>query len=713
MTLKELRESGQIILEVVSGSHAYGTSTPASDLDIRGIFRPARAEHVSLFEPPQEIGDTAQDIKFYSLKKFMVLAMQCNPNIIEMLFPPDDTVRELTDAGKLLLSKRELFISTRAEVTFSGYAYAQIQKCRGQNKLINNPKSDKKPEREQFCYIALSSNCLKWVGKELSAAVFEIMSKAPMRPIPYTELPQTLLPRCKAAGLEHVSNAYRLYWYGDQECGGVFRDGNIVTASIPLEEEHDRYLGVLVYNQAAWDRALKDWHNYWDWVSTRNEARWSIQGAGKLDYDCYLESETEFLTSGGWRRYDAVGDELLATITPQHTLCFQKATDCYSGAYSGELFTYENRYTRFSVTPNHNLYVSDCHRGPSNSYSIAYNQATSNWHLETVADFFDARRSTKHIIASLGNSNPDEAVSDDFIKLVGLYLSEGSIAFSKTGKPAAIYISQTADGKADALIRSITEYDIRVTEASRKTRGGKVELTHRIQNGELASLFLSTFGHGCRGKKLPLGSFSFSTRQVLLLFDALIAGDGHKHVRGHTVYYSTSTRLISDLSLLLFCNGIANQQYIYDYPSASQLFIPKEQKQYVVINKHSATKAHWQRREVTNERIVCFTVPSGVLITRNKHKYAVMGNSKNLSHCFRLLYSGINLLETGEPIVRFEGEKLEFLRNTRLGKFSYEYLMEAAEKLMLSLKEAKAASKLPYSVNSKKIDALYRELLAL
>jgi len=38
VNIATLRKSGWIASEYVAGSHAYGTATPASDRDTRGIF---------------------------------------------------------------------------------------------------------------------------------------------------------------------------------------------------------------------------------------------------------------------------------------------------------------------------------------------------------------------------------------------------------------------------------------------------------------------------------------------------------------------------------------------------------------------------------------------------------------------------------------------------------------------------------------------------
>lgn len=84
---------------------------------------------------------------------------------------------------------------------------------------------------------------------------------------------------------------------------------------------------------------------------------------------------------------------------------------------------------------------------------------------------------------------------------------------------------------------------------------------------------------------------------------------------------------------------------------------------------------------------------------------------KNMQHCVRLLLSGENILKTGFPIIKFEGENLKFLRDIRNGHYTYEYLMKYVDKKMIELEKAKNESKLPHGANDKAIDDLYRELV--
>lgn len=137
------------------GSHAYGTSTPESDVDVRG-FAVAPKSHVQGFaytfeqcERNDKNGHQGLDSVVYDIRKFCNLAADCNPNIIETLFVDESDIRVLHPAGKLLRDNRDLFISKKARHTFSGYAIAQLKRIKTHRGYVLNPPTHK-PTREEF-----------------------------------------------------------------------------------------------------------------------------------------------------------------------------------------------------------------------------------------------------------------------------------------------------------------------------------------------------------------------------------------------------------------------------------------------------------------------------------------------------------------------------------------------------------------------------------
>lgn len=128
MTIEELKESGHIVFECISGSRAYGLDTPTSDTDIRGVFILPKESFYSL-DYIDQVNNESNDIVYYELRKFIDLCSNNNPNILELLNVPEECVLyklPIFDEIKL-----EYFLSRQCEKSFANYAYAQIKKARG------------------------------------------------------------------------------------------------------------------------------------------------------------------------------------------------------------------------------------------------------------------------------------------------------------------------------------------------------------------------------------------------------------------------------------------------------------------------------------------------------------------------------------------------------------------------------------------------------
>jgi predicted nucleotidyltransferase len=129
-----------ILFECIAGSRAYGTANANSDEDTRGIFAVAARDYLNLERPADQVSDARGNVVYYSLRRVIELLTQANPNILELLFMPDDCVLKTSPEMQQLIAARDIFISKQCADTHAGYAMSQIKKARGQNKWINNPK---------------------------------------------------------------------------------------------------------------------------------------------------------------------------------------------------------------------------------------------------------------------------------------------------------------------------------------------------------------------------------------------------------------------------------------------------------------------------------------------------------------------------------------------------------------------------------------------
>lgn len=123
--LQDLYEK-HCILKVLTGSRLYGTHTENSDYDYRGIALPGEDEIFSL--DVVEHVDYEGDYTIFALKKFISLAMDNNPNILELLFVPESNIVHINQYGRELLNLRKYFPYQGLLRGYLGYATSQKHK---------------------------------------------------------------------------------------------------------------------------------------------------------------------------------------------------------------------------------------------------------------------------------------------------------------------------------------------------------------------------------------------------------------------------------------------------------------------------------------------------------------------------------------------------------------------------------------------------------
>lgn len=117
----------RIMFLTLGGSHAYGMSTPTSDVDIRGCAMNNASEIVGLSTFEQFV-ETETDTTVYAFNKLIGLLINCNPNTIEMLGCKPEHYIYMTDTGQEMINNRKMFLSKRALHSFGGYANQQLNR---------------------------------------------------------------------------------------------------------------------------------------------------------------------------------------------------------------------------------------------------------------------------------------------------------------------------------------------------------------------------------------------------------------------------------------------------------------------------------------------------------------------------------------------------------------------------------------------------------
>lgn len=262
MTIDELRSRGLIILECISGSKAYGLNTPTSDTDIKGVFILPKEQYYGLKYIPQ-VNNETNDVVFYEFGRFMELLSLNNPNILELLNTPEDSI--IYKHPYLLDVKSELILSKLCFNTFGKYALSQIKKAKGLKKKIVNPVGKERKSVLSFCF----------VNYEQGAIPLE----------KYLEIKGWIQENCGLVNIPYMKDVFGLYYSDVNAFSGIIKskDSNdVCLSSIPIGTKQE---SLLYFNRDGYSTYCKEYREYWDWVDKRNDERYEKTKSHGKNYD--------------------------------------------------------------------------------------------------------------------------------------------------------------------------------------------------------------------------------------------------------------------------------------------------------------------------------------------------------------------------------------------------------------------------------------------
>lgn len=128
----------ETILLAYRGSIAHGTYEPNTepgsidDIDLIGICVPSLDHYFGLRQfgsrGTKEIQRDPWDIVLYEARKAISLLAKGNPNILSLLWLPDDLYIHVEPAAERLIEQRGLFATKAVYKPFRGYAQSQLRK---------------------------------------------------------------------------------------------------------------------------------------------------------------------------------------------------------------------------------------------------------------------------------------------------------------------------------------------------------------------------------------------------------------------------------------------------------------------------------------------------------------------------------------------------------------------------------------------------------
>ena len=131
---------GELLFIVKTGSNLYGTSTPKSDVDYRGVFIPNIYGILNL-KPVEQINILDhEDYLVYSLKRFLDLIIQGDPQTTEMLFANKENVYGEKYSEYEIL--KEKLVSRNIRQRLLGFSYSEWRKAKAQKLIIEGRKKN-------------------------------------------------------------------------------------------------------------------------------------------------------------------------------------------------------------------------------------------------------------------------------------------------------------------------------------------------------------------------------------------------------------------------------------------------------------------------------------------------------------------------------------------------------------------------------------------
>jgi hypothetical protein len=357
-----------------------------------------------------------------------------------------------------------------------------------------------------------------------------------------------------------------------------------------------------------------------------------------------FDEKTQILTNDGWKYFcDLKYENEIATINNNLELEYQYPNDIIYEKYEGDMLSFNsdrknNKSYDLLVTPNHRMFVKKCekrYRIKTDWKIIEANDLYNNYKKQKYRmlscpknyrgkyiDYIDIPFSKK-ICINNRTKIIDKIKSEDFIELVGWYLSEGYCGKRGDYIDGQITICQT--WKNEDYRREIISLLKRLEIGCVYTKTKDI----RIYSRQLAVFLCESFGMGSRKKYIPKWIKNLNKKLLFILFTTMLKGDGCSKIKGQKNCYRTASKKLADdfQEIVLKLGYRASVRYrggkndFYDVNIAMKYIEPYIYER-PIIKKY-------------NGMVGCVSVDNGVIIVRRNGIPIITGNS------FEQFYQGV------------------------------------------------------------------------
>lgn len=261
-TPEKVEQQGLLLFKCVSGSRAYGTDNEASDIDLRGVFIAPQEVYFGM-SPVTQVSDETNDTTYYELGRFIELLSKNNPNVMELLYMPEECVQ-----FRHRLFERihpDLFLSKLCRNTFAGYAMSQVSKARGLNKKIVNPLPRERKGAHDFCHVLVGQGSVP-LRQWLASGGFQESN-------------------CGLVRIPHMRDVFGIYYSDQGIYRGIFSSDEATEVRCSSVAPDASPIGWMAFNKDGFKKYCREYSAYWNWVENRNEDRYNTNQEHGRAYD--------------------------------------------------------------------------------------------------------------------------------------------------------------------------------------------------------------------------------------------------------------------------------------------------------------------------------------------------------------------------------------------------------------------------------------------
>jgi len=281
--------NSRTIFLTLAGSRAYGFASPDSDYDYRGVAIPPLDTYIGIkdrFEQAsdqktkhvwthyKDIVESEADMQVYEVTKFVRLAAQCNPSIIEILFTDPKTHLIKLPIMDRLLDNKYLFLSKQVKPRFCGYAFSQLKRIQRHKRFLDNPPK-KCPDRKEYGLLDKKLIPLDQLGAADALIQHELDSFI----VEQTDLPEHTKIEFKAE-MNRIMRATWLAINGSTPYPvDEFNDAQWRSTDEALRDMVVKYEGFsenfleILGKEKKYRKAKQEWDQYQCWLANRNPER--------------------------------------------------------------------------------------------------------------------------------------------------------------------------------------------------------------------------------------------------------------------------------------------------------------------------------------------------------------------------------------------------------------------------------------------------------